>query len=95
MTDRTPTLTDAGAEVLRLRNELAAAYRSILGLTWSGWDQIEPTVRQAALTYLAAGVAFADERNKPVHEYEPSAIGFTCTCGSHLFARCHGGALPD
>ncbi|MEU0941039.1 hypothetical protein [Embleya sp. NPDC005971] len=35
------------------------------------------------------------ETPKPVHEYERTDIPFTCVCGSHLFARCHGGALPD
>jgi hypothetical protein len=57
MTDQTTTLTDAGAEVLRLRDELAAAYRSILDLPWAAWEQIDPAVRQAAGRHLAAGLA--------------------------------------
>lgn len=59
MTHRTLALTDAGTEVLRLRDELAAAYRSILNLTHDGWEQIEPAVRQAASRHLAAGLADA------------------------------------
>ncbi|MEU0941040.1 hypothetical protein [Embleya sp. NPDC005971] len=57
MTQRTHTLTDAGAEVLRLRDELAAAYRSILGLTYDAWMQLDPAIRQAASRHLAAGLA--------------------------------------
>jgi hypothetical protein len=32
---------------------------------------------------------------KPEHDYEHSNTPFFCGCGSHLFARCHGGALSD
>lgn len=30
---------------------------------------------------------------KPVHEFEAGDSEFLCVCGSHLFARCHGGGL--
>lgn len=54
MDDHTLTLTDAGADALRLQADLAAAYRSVLALPHDAWMQLDLAVRNAALRHLAA-----------------------------------------